>query len=55
MVDVNMTETDLPWFFKPIPKFIGALGATVPYINAQARVSIFQRDSAKGEIGRAHV
>jgi hypothetical protein len=50
MVDVKLTETDLPWFFKPITSFLGAIGANVPYINAQARVSIFQRDSASGSL-----
>ena len=37
MIDVKMTETDLPWFFD-------ALGV-VPFINAHARVSIEQADS----------
>jgi hypothetical protein len=39
MVDVKMTETDLPWFFKI---------ANVSYIDTHARVSILQSDTAKG-------
>ena len=50
MVDVKLTETDLPFFFKPIPALLGALGTSVPYINARARVSIFQKDSAAGAL-----
>jgi hypothetical protein len=37
MVDVKMTETNLPWFFK---------AANVPYINAHARISIVQQKFA---------
>jgi hypothetical protein len=40
MVDVKLTETDLPWYFKAL--------ASVPFINAQARVSILQQTSAPG-------
>jgi hypothetical protein len=50
MVDVKLTETDLPWFFRPIPKLLGGMGASVPYINAQARVSLFQKDSTQGAL-----
>jgi hypothetical protein len=39
MVDVKMTETDLPWFFK---------AANVPFINAHARVEIRQADTLAG-------
>jgi hypothetical protein len=39
MVDVKLTETDLPWFFK-------LMG--VPFINAHARVEIRQKDSGTG-------
>src|SRR6266566_1864382 len=39
MVDVKLTETGLPWFFKL---------AGVSYINAHARVSILQETSASG-------
>jgi Flp pilus assembly protein TadG len=39
MVDVKMTETDLPWFFKI---------ANVPFIDTHARVSILQADTTTG-------
>lgn len=39
MIDVKLTETNLPWFFK---------AANVPFINAHARVSILQETSASG-------
>ncbi len=39
MVDVKMTETNLPWFFK---------AADVSDINAHARVSVLQESSASG-------
>jgi Flp pilus assembly protein TadG len=42
MVDVKMTETDLPWYFRPL--------ASVPYINARARVSIRQTTSFSGSL-----
>ena len=38
MVDVKATETDLPWYFRPL--------SSVPFINAHARVSIFQETTA---------
>jgi hypothetical protein len=38
MVDVKATETNLPWYFKAF--------TSVPYINAQARVSIFRETIA---------
>jgi hypothetical protein len=41
MVDVKMTETDLPWFFK---------AANVPFINAHARVEIRQADVLAGSL-----
>ena len=41
MVDVKMTETDLPWFFGL---------AKVPFINAHARVSILQASSFSGSL-----
>jgi hypothetical protein len=50
MVDVKLTETDLPWFFRPIPSLLSAVGAKWPNINAQARVSVFQRETATGEL-----
>ena len=41
MVDVKMTETNLPWYFKV---------AQVPFINAHARVSVLQADSLSGAL-----
>ena len=41
MVDVKMTETNLPWYFKI---------AQVPFINAHARVSIVQADTMAGAL-----
>jgi hypothetical protein len=41
MVDVKLTETDLPWYFKI---------AQVPFINAHARVSIVQADTIQGAL-----
>jgi len=46
MIDVKLTETDLPLFFKPI----GSLLTKVPFINAQARVSINQLDTSQGAL-----
>lgn len=40
MVDVKLTETDLPWFLKATQ--------VVPFINAHARVSIFQKATSTG-------
>ncbi len=42
-VDVKMTETDLPWFFR----VLGAVDSRVPYINAQARVKLLQVSEAE--------
>jgi Flp pilus assembly protein TadG len=39
MVDVKLTETNLPWYFRLL---------SVPYINAHARVEILQETSARG-------
>jgi Putative Flp pilus-assembly TadE/G-like len=41
MIDVKMTETDLPWFFKV---------ANVPFIDAHARVEILQADTLAGSL-----
>ncbi|MEA2335494.1 MAG: hypothetical protein QOG40_1984, partial [Solirubrobacteraceae bacterium] len=38
MVDVKMTETDLPWYWRAI--------SSVPYINAHARVEILKQTNA---------
>ena len=42
MVDVKLTETDLPWFLKA--------AQFVPFINAHARVSIIQADTIAGAL-----
>ncbi len=39
MIDVKVTETDVPWFFRV---------ANVDFINAQARVSVFKIKSTNG-------
>jgi hypothetical protein len=41
MVDVKLTETDLPWYFKL---------ANVPFINAHARVGLFNVDTFTGSL-----
>ncbi len=41
MIDVKLTETDLPWFF-PLT------GSIVPFVNAQARVAFKRLDSTSG-------
>lgn len=40
MVDVKMTETDVPWFFRA--------ASFIPFINAHARVRIFQKTMSAG-------
>jgi len=42
MVDVKMTETNLPWFLRA--------GKLVPFINAHARVSLLQIDTQNGAL-----
>jgi hypothetical protein len=41
MIDVKLTETDLPWYFKV---------AHVPFINAHARASLLQVDTLAGAL-----
>ena len=41
MIDVKLTETDLPWFFR---------AANVSYINTHARVSAFQKNTSSGAL-----
>lgn len=43
MLDVKLTETDLPWFFK-------LFGDKVPFINAQARISILKQTTSIGPL-----
>ena len=47
MLDVKLTEIDLPWF---LPSFFKAAPSQVKYINAQARVSVNQIDSSVGAL-----
>lgn len=42
MIDVKLTETDLPWFLKA--------AQFVPFINAHARVSIVQAETLSGAL-----
>lgn len=42
MIDVKLTETNLPWYFR--------LLHSVPFIDAEARVSIEQQQTATGSI-----
>ncbi len=46
MLDVKLTETGLPWFFK----LLGAVDSRVKFINAQARVSVRQSHTTRGEL-----
>jgi hypothetical protein len=45
MVDLKLTETDLPWFFPPVGSLIEKV---VPFVNAQARVSFNRLDTLEG-------
>jgi Putative Flp pilus-assembly TadE/G-like len=45
MVDVKLTETDLPLFFR-----VASLFEAVPFINAHARVQIFEKGSVSGAL-----
>jgi Flp pilus assembly protein TadG len=47
MVDVKLTEADLPWMFTPLAGFADKL---VPFINAQARIQVNQLESSKGAL-----
>src|SRR4029077_8996313 len=42
MVDVKLTETNLPWFFRAL--------ASVPFIDAEARVSLLQQTTDTGSL-----
>jgi Flp pilus assembly protein TadG len=50
MVDVKLTEADLPWLVKPVAWLAHAVAPTVSFINAQARVAINQIDSSSGAL-----
>ena len=43
MIDVKLTETDLPWFFR-------LFGDRVPFINAHARVALKKQTSSVGPL-----
>jgi hypothetical protein len=45
MIDVKMTETDLPLFFR-----VAGLLTKVPFINAHARVQIFEKKNVGGAL-----
>jgi hypothetical protein len=48
-IDVKLTETDLPWYFKPVAGLLSG-SPLVPFINAQARISIKQIDTTAGAL-----
>jgi hypothetical protein len=50
MLDVKLTEIDLPWFIPPVGFLEKAVPSKVSFINAQARVSINQLDSRAGSL-----
>jgi hypothetical protein len=49
-IDVKLTETDLPWYFKPVASLLGGASPVVPFINAHARISINQLDTTSGAL-----
>jgi len=50
MIDVKMTETDLPWYFKPVAGLLGGASPIVEFINAQARIGVNQLESSAGSL-----
>jgi hypothetical protein len=50
MLDVKLTEIDLPWFIPPVGFLKKAVPSKVSFINAQARVSINQLDTRAGSL-----
>src|SRR5215218_4275224 len=50
MIDVKMTETDLPWYIKPVAGRLGDASPIVPFINAQARISVNQLEASAGSL-----
>jgi hypothetical protein len=50
MLDVKLTEIDLPWFIPPVGFLKQAVPSKVSFINAHARVSINQLDSSSGAL-----
>jgi Putative Flp pilus-assembly TadE/G-like len=49
-IDVKLTETDLPWYFKPVAGLLGGSSPVVPFINAQARISVNQLETTAGAL-----
>jgi hypothetical protein len=49
-IDVKLTETDLPWYFKPVAGLLGGASPVVPFINAHARISVNQLDTTVGAL-----
>jgi Flp pilus assembly protein TadG len=49
-IDVKLTETDLPWYFKPMASLLGGRSPVVPFINAHARISVNQVDTTAGAL-----
>jgi hypothetical protein len=50
MIDVKLTETDLPLLFKPVGNLLGKLAPSVSFVDAQARISINQLETAVGAL-----
>jgi Flp pilus assembly protein TadG len=48
MIDVKLTETDMPWLFKPLAGVVPS--SAVRFVNAHARVSSMQIDQSKGSL-----
>ena len=49
-IDVKLTETDLPWYFKPVAGLLGGGSPVVPFINAHARISVNQVETTAGAL-----
>jgi Flp pilus assembly protein TadG len=50
MIDVKLTETDVPWLFSPLRSILDTVGVAPPTINAQARVSFLRLDTTEGAL-----
>jgi Flp pilus assembly protein TadG len=50
MIDVKLTETDLPWLFSPLQSILDAVDVAPPTVNAQARVSFLRLDTTQGAL-----
>ena len=49
-IDVKLTETALPWYFKPVAGLLGGGSPVVPFINAHARISVNQVETSAGAL-----